>query len=153
MTYLSSSTLGDSTLCPLWMPVFLDHSEDSKPYPAWHCSYWHTLSISLVSYTMFLKESFSSLYFHTTHPYTWVSQVALVVKNPPANAGDVRPGFSPWVGKICWRREWLPTAVFLPGESHGQRSPQRVRHYWSNWASTIKHASLHTVATQETLAE
>ena len=21
-----------------------------------------------------------------------------------------------------WRREWLPTPVFLPGESHGQRS-------------------------------
>ena len=26
------------------------------------------------------------------------------------------------VGKIPWRREWLPTAVFLPRESHGQRS-------------------------------
>ena len=26
------------------------------------------------------------------------------------------------VGKIPWRREWLPTPVFLPGESHGQRS-------------------------------
>ena len=26
------------------------------------------------------------------------------------------------VGKIPWRREWQPTAVFLPGESHGQRS-------------------------------
>ena len=28
----------------------------------------------------------------------------------------------PWVGKIPWRKEWLPTPVFLPGESHGQRS-------------------------------
>ena len=27
-----------------------------------------------------------------------------------------------WVGKIPWRREWLPTPVFLPRESHGQRS-------------------------------
>ena len=26
------------------------------------------------------------------------------------------------VGKIPWRREWLPTPVFLPGEFHGQRS-------------------------------
>ena len=26
------------------------------------------------------------------------------------------------VVKIPWRREWLPTPVFLPGESHGQRS-------------------------------
>ena len=33
-----------------------------------------------------------------------------------------RPRFSPWVGKITWRREWLPTPVFLPGEVHGQRS-------------------------------
>ena len=24
--------------------------------------------------------------------------------------------------KIPWRREWQPTPVFLPGESHGQRS-------------------------------
>ena len=30
-----------------------------------------------------------------------------------------RPGFSPWDGKIPWRREWQPTPVFLPGESHG----------------------------------
>ena len=28
---------------------------------------------------------------------------------------------SPWVGKIPWRREWLPTSVFLPGEFHGSR--------------------------------
>ena len=31
-----------------------------------------------------------------------------------------RAGFNPWVGKIPWRREWQPTPVFLPGESHGQ---------------------------------
>ena len=33
-----------------------------------------------------------------------------------------RPGFNPWVGKITWRREWLPTPVFLAREFHGQRS-------------------------------
>ena len=33
-----------------------------------------------------------------------------------------RRGFDPWVRKIPWRRQWQPTAVFLPGESHGQRS-------------------------------
>ena len=32
------------------------------------------------------------------------------------------PGFDPWVGKICWRRTWQPTPVFLPGKSHRQRS-------------------------------
>ena len=27
-----------------------------------------------------------------------------------------RPGFSHWVGKIPWRREWVPTPVFWPGK-------------------------------------
>ena len=33
-----------------------------------------------------------------------------------------KPRFDPWVGKISWRREWLSTPIFLPGEFHGQRS-------------------------------
>ena len=41
-----------------------------------------------------------------------------MVKNLPAMQ---RPGFHPWFGKMPWRREWLPTPVFLPGESHGQK--------------------------------
>ena len=45
------------------------------------------------------------------------SQVALVVKNPPADAGDRKSwGSNPWVRKVPWRRKWLPTAVLLPGE-------------------------------------
>ena len=48
--------------------------------------------------------------------------MALVVKKPLANAGDVRDGFSPGLGKTPWRRAWQLTPVFLPGQSHGQRS-------------------------------
>ena len=33
-----------------------------------------------------------------------------------------RHGFNCFVGKILWRRTWKPTPVFLPGESHGQKS-------------------------------
>ena len=33
-----------------------------------------------------------------------------------------RCGFDPWIRKLPWRRAWQPTPVFLPGESHGQRS-------------------------------
>ena len=33
-----------------------------------------------------------------------------------------RRRFYPWAGKTPWRRKWQPTPVFLPGESHGQRS-------------------------------
>ena len=28
--------------------------------------------------------------------------------------------FDPWMGKISWRREWLPTPVFWSVKSHGQ---------------------------------
>ena len=53
-------------------------------------------------------------------PLAQVSQLMLVVKNPPANGGGA--GSIPGSGKIPWRRKWQPTPVFLPGESHGQRS-------------------------------
>ena len=47
-----------------------------------------------------------------------------------------RSVFDPWVRKIPWRREWLPTPVFLPGESPWTEEPgglqslglQRVGH-------------------------
>ena len=42
-----------------------------------------------------------------------------MVKNVPAMW---ETGFHPWVGKVPWRREWLPTPAFLPGQSQGQRS-------------------------------
>ena len=47
------------------------------------------------------------------------SLVTQLVKNLPPMQ---ETGFDPWVGKIPWRREWLPTPVLLPGKSHGQRS-------------------------------
>ena len=34
-----------------------------------------------------------------------------------------RRRFNPWVRKIPWSRKWQPTPVFLPGKSHGRRSP------------------------------
>ena len=53
---------------------------------------------------------------------TGASRVVLVVKNLPASAGDMRCRSDLWVRKIPWRRAWQPTPVFLPGESHRQRS-------------------------------
>ena len=62
-----------------------------------------------------------------------------------------RCGFDPWIGKIPWRRAWQPTPVFLPGESHGQRSLEgyspwghRVRHDWATKrALTSEHTENH----------
>ena len=48
-----------------------------------------------------------------------------------------RPGFDPWVGKIPWRRESLPTPVFWPGEFYGLLSmgSQRVGYDWVTFTS------------------
>ena len=63
-------------------------------------------------------------------------------KESDYSAGD--PG-SLWVGQIPWRRTWQPTPVFLPRESHGQRSLAgcspwgcRVRHDWMTNTHTIQ---------------
>ena len=41
-------------------------------------------------------------------------------KESACNVGD--SGLIPGSGRSPWRREWLPTLVFLPGEFHGQKS-------------------------------
>ena len=47
-----------------------------------------------------------------------------------------RPGFNPWVEKIPWRRERLPTPVFWPGEFRGlSMGSQRVRHARATFTS------------------
>ena len=49
--------------------------------------------------------------------------MARVVKNLPASAEDVRDrGSIPRVERFPWRRSWQLTPLFLPGESHGQKS-------------------------------
>ena len=40
-----------------------------------------------------------------------------------------RPGFDSWVGKIPWRREGLPTPVFLPGEFWVAKSQTRLNDF------------------------
>ena len=76
------------------------------------------------------------------------SQVALVVNNTPANAGDKRCRFDPWVGKIPWRRAWQSIPVFLPGESHGHgvwwATVHRVTQSWTQ----LKQFSMHNYIQQ-----
>ena len=61
---------------------------------------------------------------------------------PCGSAGRVllqcgRRRFDPWVGKIPWRRERLPTPVFWPGEFHGLYSPRGPKQLdtteWLSW--------------------
>ena len=57
----------------------------------------------------------------------------LWVKNLPAIG---RPGFNPWVGKIPWRRERLPTPVFWPGECHGLGHRESDMTEWLHFTSS-----------------
>ena len=52
---------------------------------------------------------------------SWSSLVAQLAKKIRLQCR--RPGFNPWVGKIAWRRERLPTPVFWSKEFYGLYSP------------------------------
>ena len=80
---------------------------------------------------------------YTVYIYWWIHRYIYaynyihsgsVVKNPPAmdppathESTCMRRGFSPWVGKIPWRREWQPTPLFL--ENAGNRGAWQVMVY------------------------
>ena len=53
---------------------------------------------------------------------------------------SLETGFSLWVGKIPWRREWKPTLVLLPGKSHEQRSLAA----YSPWGSRVLDSTKYT---------
>ena len=55
--------------------------------------------------------------------YTWTSLMAQIVKNMPANAGDLGSIKTiPGLRRFPWRKECLTTPIFLPVKFHGQRS-------------------------------
>ena len=141
---LSPHTHSHSGLINWWAQNF-----PSPWSPKSEAQLWHLLAVwSWASH--FLSQSFHrtiwrgqlcgpwSCHLHSRLPMTYpflkvnlerntrtaqASQVALVVKDPPANTGDGRDaGSIPRLGRSPWRRKWQPTGVFLPGEFHGQRS-------------------------------
>ena len=83
--------------------------------------------------------------FFISHVYEmiWGFPGGVSGKEPTCQCRRHRCRFSPWVGKIPWRRAWQATPVSLPGEPQGQEpgrlwstGSQRVGHYWSNVAHT-----------------
>ena len=78
------------------------------------------------------------------------SQAALVAKNPPASAGDRRDrGSIPGLGRSP--RDVATRSVFLPGESHGQRSlldyspwgHKRIGHDWVTEHARMSYQDIH----------
>ena len=86
------------------------------PIPnSWHLNlYLHSL---LLSHLHILPYLYLYLYIiYISIPVSNSVPITFIISIP------VRPWFSPWVGKIPWRRKWRSTPVFLPGKSHRQRS-------------------------------
>ena len=81
---------------------------------------------------------------------TRTSQVALIIKSLLANAGRYKRHSSiPGLGRSPWRRVWQPTPIFLPGESHEQRSLTGC----SPWGHTVENdwsAAIHGVTKSRT---
>ena len=47
--------------------------------------------------------------------------------------------FTPWVGKICWRRKWQPTPVFfLENPTHREASQATVHGVTKSWTRLKK---------------
>ena len=64
-----------------------------------------------------------------------------------------RHGSDSWFRKIPWRRNWQPTPLFLPGESHGQRSlvatVHRVTKIWTRLSMQQRYHVRHGFCNQD----
>ena len=94
----------------------------------------HALMIKHWSLTMFPQTGNSCTFYWQENKELWcihymvvkirVSKVAGANGEEPVcqRRRHKRHRSDPWVGKILWRRKRQPTPVFLPGDSHRQRS-------------------------------
>ena len=74
----------------------------------------------------------------------WAPQMASGKESACQGRRCKRLRFSPWVGKIPWRRKWQPTPIFLPGESHGQRRLADYSPWGHKESDTAKHTQTST---------
>ena len=83
---------------------------------------WRLANLRPHCYTLLPRFQGTQSYLHL-----WASVSSFTIETSPIYQASLvtqsicqcrsfkRCGFDPWVRKIPWRREWLPTPVFLPG--------------------------------------
>ena len=81
--------------------------------------------------------------------HLWASQVVVWYKNLPVSAGDARNEglILGWEDPL--RKAWQPTPVFLPAESHGQRSLAEVHEVAKSRTRLSNLASMHIKELQQ----
>ena len=99
-----------------------------------------TVDQDTINYSLNFQQNVLNLYDWCT-PIPTIFPGGSVVKNFSACQcrRHRRYRFDPWVGKIPQKRKWQPTLVFLPRESHEQRSlagysPWGCKEWISDWA-------------------
>ena len=110
--------------------------EITRIYKFWCFRYLNYKNEIICFFFIFFFPEIAIKYLVLLHLVIWASLLAQMVKNTPAMC---EPGFSPWIGKIPWRRAWQSTPVFLPGEfpwteepgNLQTMGPQRVGHDWA----------------------
>ena len=117
----------------LHAPCLLGHHQHRLlKWPAWHCLYAKDNCSGCVNRKNSSKRNQTSKLFSLLSLFhslinTNVSSSGILWGFPGGSDGKEstcqcrRPRFDRWIAKIPWRREWQPTPVFLPGESHEQR--------------------------------
>ena len=85
-------------------------------------SYLTSLQFLFLVLRTFYSQPLSNIQYNINYSHYavhWASQMVLVVILACRCRRRKRHGFDPWVRKISWRKERLPTLVFLPEKSHG----------------------------------
>ena len=105
---------------------------------------WFKVPSTLLDHSLYYNpsENASVSVFTKYQHFNWASQMVLVVKNPPANAWDIRDASSiPGSRRSPGEGHGNPLQYSCLGNPHGQRSPagysakgRRVGHNWSNFA-------------------
>ena len=93
------------------------------------------------------KRSFHSKGNAAVDPYSWNSLVfsCSLASSQRTYFGDNFLSIFILINNLCvrWRRKWQPTPVFLPGESHGQRSWWATTHGVNKESDTTEWLSKH----------
>ena len=74
---------------------------------------WIAIIMMVNDYTMLIINR------HCAKPFVEIDSFNALWPSCMGHLQCERPGFDPWVGKIPWRRERLPTPIFWPREFHG----------------------------------
>ena len=116
LTHKKTEALGSYRPRPECLPTRTAVGQDTSVRRR---AFFHTWPVELP----FNQHQLRALYCSRCFTYNLSSFPSLLPgsdsKESAFNAGDL---CLTWVGKIPWRRAWQPTPVFLPRESHGQRS-------------------------------